>query len=164
MVLRRFFLLAALAFIGACSGIQLEPQPPPGFDLTGRWLLQDQASDTAPSTRRLRARGGMLSFVAQDFPVLKARVMEIEQHRDSMGISYDVGDYRDISWGARQRGLWEVRAGWSDGLLYILSDASDARAREVLRLSDDGRVLEIEVRIDSGGEELDLIRSFRRER
>ena len=146
----------------ACTSVQLDASPPAGFDLSGRWTLVPPASETAPSVRRLRAQGGMLSFVTQDFPVLRATEMVIEQSRDSMGIRYDVGDYRDISWGTRQRGLWEVRAGWHEGTLMILSKASDADARETLRLSADGRQLTIDVRISATGDDLNLTRVFRR--
>ena len=145
-----------------CATVKLDDSPPPGFDLSGRWTLVGPASETAPSRRRLRAQGGMLAFVTQDFPVLRATEMVIEQSRDSMGIRYDVGDYRDVSWGTRQRGLWEVRAGWHEGDLVIVSEARDADAREILRLSPDGRQLTIDVRLSSGGDDLNITRVFRR--
>lgn len=154
--------LLLLALTAGCTGIELDANPPPAFDLSGRWLLVESASESAPSRRRLRAQGGMLSFVTQDFPVLRATEMTIEQHRDSMGIRYDVGDYRDISWGTRQRGLWEVRAGWHEGNLLILSEANDADARETLSLSPDGERLTVDVRITSSGDDVDLTRVFRR--
>jgi len=160
----RFRLGSVLMVVVAagCANIELDARPPPGFDLSGRWVLVDTASESAPSRRRLRVQGGMLSFVTQDFPVLRATEMTIEQHRDSMGISYDVGDYRDISWGTRQRGLWEVRAGWFEGDLLIISDARDADARETLSLSPDGERLTIDVRISSGGDDIDITRVYRR--
>ena len=152
-----------LPFLGACAGLQLEQRPPEGFDLTGTWRLVEDASDTPPTHRRLRARGGMLAFVTQDFPVLRATEMRIQQSPDSMGIRYDGRHYRDVSWGERRRGLWEVRAGWHEGDLYILSDAADADAREILRLSDEGRRLDVDVRVESGGEDVELTRVFRRQ-
>ncbi len=155
-------LLIAAALAAGCAGVELDSRPPADFDLSGRWVLVEPASETAPSRRRLRAQGGMLVFVTQDFDVLRATGMTIEQHRDSMGISYDPGDYRDVSWGTRQRGLWEVRAGWHEGDLMILSEASDASARETLRLSQDGQRLTIDVRISSEGDDIDLTRVYRR--
>ena len=95
--------------------------------------------------------------------MLKAREMRIEQNRDSMGIRYDQRDYRDVSWGERRRGLWDVRAGWHEGRLLIVSDADDARARETLTLSDDGERLEVDVRIDSGGDDVQVSRVFQRQ-
>lgn len=160
---RKAFLLPLfLVLPTACTTIDLTRQSPPGFDLTGTWQLVEEASGTLPSHRRLRARGGMLAFVTHDFPVLEAGEMRIEQNPDSMGIRYDGRDYRDVSWGERQRGLWEVRAGWHEGNLLIISDANDADATETLTLSDGGQRLQVDVHIDSGGEELQVTRVFRR--
>ena len=146
----------------ACGTIQLDPNRPRNFELSGTWHLVEQASDPTPSHRRLRDRGGMLAFITQDFPVLRAREMRIEQSGDSMGIRYLPGGYRDVSWGTRNRGLWEVRAGWHEGSLVILSEASDARALETLTLSDGGRRLDVHVRIDARGDDLAVSRTFRR--
>ncbi|MEQ8485466.1 MAG: hypothetical protein RIB46_14000 [Pseudomonadales bacterium] len=157
--------VAALALalsLSGCGGVPLEPDVPAAFDLGGRWVLLDVASDSAPDRHRLRARGGMLSFVTQDFPVLRATELEIEQGPDSMGISYDGDDYRDVSWGERRRGLWEVRAGWNEGRLLILSKASDADAEEVFTLSPDGSRLTIDTRIRATGDTLAVRRVFGR--
>lgn len=160
--MRRLLLLAATPLICACAGVTLEPDPPPGFDLTGQWVLQADASEVAPTRRRLRANGGMLAFVTQDFPVLRATAMSIEQSADSMGIRYDTGDYRDVSWGTRQRGLWEVRAGWNEGDLLILSEASDAQASETLTLTNEGRRLEVAIAVKAGSGDVKLTRVFLR--
>lgn len=159
---RRLAVIAAL-LLGGCSSIDLESRPPAGFDLSGDWVLVSGASDTAPSRRRLRAQGGMLAFVTQDFPVLRASAMHIDQSRDSMGVRYDAGDYRDVSWGTRKRGLWEVRAGWHEGSLIILSDARDAQARETLTLSADGQRLTVDVQVKSSGDDVDVTRVFLRQ-
>jgi hypothetical protein len=157
-----FALLAALA---ACSSTPtLQSQPPQSFDLSGSWLLIPEASGSPPSDRALRARGGLMSFVAQDFAVLRAREMVIEQTAGSMGIYYDGRDYRDVSWGTRRRGLWEVKAGWHEGSLVILSDAKDADARETMTLSPDGQNLRIHVEVKSKGENVAVTRVFRRTR
>lgn len=159
----RWMAVALTGLLAAgCSGIELESQVPAGFDLSGHWQLVEDASDASPDRRRLRAQGGMLGFVTRDFPVLTAQQMHIEQGPDSMGISYGVGNYRDISWGTRQRGLWEVRAGWHEGKLLIISAASDARARETYTLGEDGRRLRIDVAVASGGDDVDVTRVFRR--
>jgi hypothetical protein len=153
----------AILLLAACTTLQLDATPPADFDLTGTWFLIEDESESPPSHRRLRARGGMLAFITQDFPVLRARGMQIEQSRDSMGISYKPNGYRDISWGTRNRGLWEVRAGWHENSLYVLSDASDARARETFTLSEGGRRLDVSVRIDSRGDDVEVVRVFRRQ-
>lgn len=157
------FLALTIAFLAACASIDLDRRPPESYDLTGNWRLVEDASGSPPSHRRLRARGGMLTFIVQDFPVLLAEEMRIEQSANSMGIRYDQRVYRDVSWGERRRGLWDVRAGWHEGDLYIISDAADADAREVFRLSDGGQRLAVEVRVESGGQDVHLTRVFRRE-
>lgn len=161
-IVRSLTSLTAIVLLSACGSLELDYNRPEGFDLTGTWHLIEDASGTPPSQRRLRSRGGMLAFVTSDFPVLHAREMRIEQSRDSMGIRYDTGDYRDVSWGSRRRGLWEVRAGWHEGALYILWDAVDAEAIEVFTLSDGGRRLDVRVHIESGGNDIEVVRAFRR--
>jgi hypothetical protein len=148
--------------IAGCGALQLDPDPPSPFDLGGRWLLVEGASDAAPDRRQLRAQGGMMAFVTQDFPVLRAQELVIEQGPDSMGVLYDGEGYRDVSWGTRRRGLWEVRAGWNEGRLLILSKASDAEAQETLSLSPDGERLRIDVEIRSSGDRLAVTRVFAR--
>jgi hypothetical protein len=159
----RALLVAALvSLLSACQGIPLQSHPPQNFDLSGTWQLVPEDSGSPPSQQSLRARGGMLAFVAQDFAILRAREMLIEQNPGSMGIFYDGRDYRDISWGTRRRGLWEVQAGWNEGRLVILSDAKDADASETLTLSPDGQRLRVDVEVRSRGENLAVTRVFRR--
>jgi hypothetical protein len=148
--------------LAACSAAPPSATVPAAFDLTGEWQLVPDQSDVPPTTLQLRARGGMLHLVTQDFPVLAARRMSIEQAADSMGISCDGGAWRDVSWGARKRGLWEVQAGWLEGRLVILSKAEDADARETFSLSPDGRLLSVLVDVRSGGERLSIRRTFSR--
>ncbi|MFU8813945.1 MAG: hypothetical protein ACNA7W_01280 [Pseudomonadales bacterium] len=152
-----------LCLLAACSNVPLEPRPPDGFDLSGSWVLVPEDSGTPPEPRTLRARGGMLSFITQDFAVLRAQELRIEQGPGSMGIYYDGRDYRDISWGTRRRGLWEVTAGWHEGSLIIRSDASDADASETLALSPDGQRLRVDVQIKSRSENVAVTRVFRRQ-
>lgn len=152
-----------VTLLGAgCGGMPLESTPPAGFDLNGEWHLLPGSSDPPPSSRRLRERGSRLAFITQDFPILRARELRIEQSRDSMGVRYDGADYRDVSWGTRTRGLWEVRTGWNEGNLVIVSKAKDADAREIITLSADGRQLQVDVRIESRGDDISLIRTFQR--
>jgi len=157
---QKLLLIAAALTLAGCGSVPLETRAPAGFDLSGRWQLVDALSDPAPAGRPLRRRGFSLAFAAADFPVLQARRLSIEQNRDSMGVNYDGDDYRDVSWGERQRGLWQVNAGWLDGALMILSEAPDAEAREVLRLDGDRLVVNVEV--SSGGETLTRTRVFER--
>ena len=160
----------------ACSGVPLDAEPPVRYDIGGQWVLNVELSDPPPNTRQIMARadrdfaegrigspsGGALAFVTQDFPVLEAKSMVIEQDSDSMGIRYDTGVYRDVSWGERKRGLWEVSAGWFEGDLVILSGATDATGRETFRLSGNGQTLVVAVEANSDGEKLFAERVFER--
>jgi hypothetical protein len=148
--------------LAACSSTPLETTAPPGFDLSGSWQLVPELSDPAPRTRALRSRGIGLAFASQDFLVLSAERLLIEQNRDSMGVQYDGSDYRDVSWGERQRGLWEVNAGWLDGVLMILSEAPDGEATERIWLEENGSRLVVEVTVTSAGETLTRTRTFQR--
>lgn len=177
-------LIAALLVIlalGGCSSQPLDAQPPQRFDLSGTWLLQADLSDAPPNPKGFeprsptaggsgrggrrgasRRRGG-LSFVAHDFPVLVAERMTIEQNPDSMGIDYDRGGYRDVSWGMRTRGLWEVDTGWDEsGQLVQRWKASDAQALEVMTLSPDRQQLSVVLQIKTGEQDVEVRRVFSR--
>jgi len=156
------FIGCMLVLLAGCSGTPLEYVPNPEYNLAGNWVLVPELSDQVPDRSFLRARGGMIAFVTQDFPVLRAQRMHIEQNRDSMGVEYDGSDYRDVSWGVRQRGLWEVEAGWLEGNLVIDSQAPDGDARETFILSPDGEMLTIQIRVSSGREAVELTRIFSR--
>jgi hypothetical protein len=122
----------------ACGAVPLEERSPGGFDLTGHWI----ATDEAVSDGALRS-----GFMSQDFPLLITREMRIEQDASSMGVEYGRGNYRDVTWGERKLGVWEIRAGWLDGALHIYSEAPDTSASEVWHLSEDGTELAIDVRV-----------------
>jgi len=138
----RLHLLASLAVLtlaAGCGSVPLDPAAPNQFDLNGLWVLDADRSDTA------RPRGSR--FLTQDFPLLVTREMRIEQDSRSMGIEYEGGSYRDVTWGDRRWGIWEVRAGWKDGGLYIFSEAPDISAVEIWRLSEDGDELTIDITV-----------------
>lgn len=165
--------LAALLGLGGCA--QLVVKAPGGFDLSGEWVLDQQASDAAPDLDAIRERedrelvrgkpssaADSAAFVVQDFPVLAATRLRIEQHADSMGVEYDQRTYRDVSWGDRTRDLWTVRAGWKEGRLIIHSTRGAIRGEEILSLEDGGQRLRIAVSIQAGGEHVYAVRVYRR--
>ena len=170
--------LALLLAVAGCGGLPLTPEVPATFDLNGQWVVREAASDPPPNPERLQAeadRGlldlgspgrrsaiGALAFAVQDFPVLGAKSMIIEQDPHSMGIRYDSGVYRDISWGERRRGLWQVSAGWLEDALVVVSKASDAEATETMRLGADGRHLVVEVSLKSAGQSFAAVRTYDR--
>ena len=98
---RLTFVFVLAAFVGCES---LSPTIPVGFNLTGEWLLDANASDSAPDARAIRraedldiARGkqknvnASAAFVVQDFPVVAAARLGIAQNDDSLGIRYSNG-------------------------------------------------------------------------
>ena len=174
--MRPVLVVGVMIFIWGCSSAPpLDMVVPQNFDLNGQWLLNPVLSDRPPNTRRLtdsadrsrRAsrrppRGSSLAFITHDFPVLGAQSMVIEQNRDSMGVRFDKGEYRDVSWGERKRGLWEVSAGWYEGDLVILSESNDAKARETISLSANGQTMVVFVVVESDGEDFTSTRTFER--
>ena len=175
-MLRNIVGAGTIVALAACSGIPLDVEPPGRFEIAGQWVLNAELSDPPPNTRQVLAQadqdfvrgriglpsGGALAFVTQDFPVLAAKSLVIEQDSYSMGIRYGTGVYRDVSWGERKRGLWEVSAGWHEGDLVVFSKAADATGRETFRLSDNGQTLVVEVEANSDGEKLAVRRVFER--
>lgn len=167
----------AAALLAGCTS--LSELPPRGFDLSGVWLLDEEASDPEPDIEDIRRREdreiirGRQSdptasgaFVAQDFPVLAAVRLEIEQDAQSMGVRYvrAAGDstYTDFTWGRRQRDFWVVHTGWQDGVLVILSERGGIDGSERLVLEDGGSRLRVSVRVDTGGEDVRSERVFTR--
>jgi hypothetical protein len=149
---------ASVFLVAGCGNIPLEETPPESFDLSGHWVLADGQSALMNS----RNSAGMNSgFMAQDFPLLTAREMHIEQDARSMGIEYRRGSYRDVTWGERRRGVWEVRSGWHEGALYIYSEAADISAAEIWRLSEDGERLDISISV-RGARDREFQRVFQR--
>jgi len=180
--LNRTLVFACLvaAMIG-CTGIDLDTVNPEGVNLSGQWLVDFSDSDLVPDLRNrpqgkpsrrvqgsvnqeaLRvADGSALAFIAHDFQVLRADKLTIEQNIDSMGLDYQPGVYRDVTWGERQRGLWEVLAGWEEQQLVIISKARNMRVEERLQLVSPD-LLEVRVYIDAGGEQLEFLRVFNRQ-
>ena len=158
--------LAGFALLSACGQIPLEENAPARFDLSGHWVQADRPSGgrnqaSAGNNSERRTSGMTSGFIAQDFPLLVAREMRIEQDDRSMGIEYARGGYRDVTWGERRRGVWEVRAGWNEGALHIYSEASDVSAAEIWRLSADGQRLDISISV-RGNRDQEFQRVFRR--
>jgi len=172
--------MALTLMLGGCSGIELSPVNPPGVDLSGTWLIDFSASDLVgdlrsnPQSRQILRRessqrretrriatGSGLAFVAHDFQVLGADKLQIELNRDSMGIQYQPGVYRDVTWGERQRGLWKAHAGWEERDLVIVSQAKDLEVVERFVRSSPN-TLEVHVFIEADGDKAEYIRTFNR--
>ena len=168
--------LLALAWLAGCTS--LSEVPPPGLDLSGEWVVDEAASDPPPDVDAIRrredrrvARGRQTdptasgAFVAQDFPVLAATRLVIEQDRESMGVYYFRGDdsnYLDFTWGERERDFWQVRTGWQEGDLVILSERGGVEGTERFSLEQAGQRLRVRVAVDTGGEKVRSERVFDR--
>ena len=166
--------LVAPVLFGGCA--TLDVQAPPDVDLGGEWMLDASASGEAPDLDAIRRRADRelmrgkaadpatsATFVVQDFPVLAAKRLRIEQDVDSMGVYYDEGGYRDVSWGERVRDLWTVRAGWSQGALVVRSSRGPTRGTETYTLEQNGRQLRVAVTVRSGDEQVAVERVYRRQ-
>ena len=192
--LMALLMAAAMAALLAGCVASLDTTAPRGFDLTGEWLLDERQSDAPPDLNAIRRRedrdvvrnrqsnpSASAAFVVQDYPVLNAVRLHIEQDAQSMGIRYgenaaleqpqqrSAADqhwraYRDISWGVRKRDFWTVNAGWADGALVIRTARGDVRGEEVMALEDGGRRLRIAVRVTTEGEDVHAERVYRRQR
>jgi len=162
-----------LLALSGCTGIDLATVNPPGVNLSGEWVLDFGDSDAAPDLRNDpqsratrgafgRGRGSGLAFVVHDFQVLRADKLTIEQNRESMGVRYQPGVYRDLSWGKRQRGLWKVYAGWDGVDLVVVSRANDLEVTE--RCVSSGQRLTVAVAVEADGEQRQFKRVFNRRR
>lgn len=169
----RSLAFGVVLFVPACS--TLDPIVPRGFDLTGDWVLDREASDAPPDLEAIRRRedrdvvrgrqsdaAASAAFAVQDFPVLTAARLEIEQDDESMGIRYDGILYRDISWGERERDLWRVQAGWNEGDLVIRSVRGGISGSETFALESNGTLLRVTVDIETGGQDVRSVRVYRR--
>ncbi len=173
-------MVCMVATLGACSSApNLSTVNPQGVDLSGTWIVDFAASGSVADlgdprrpgvsqpgrmTRRdaLRiAKGSDLEFITVDFQVLRADKLDIELSRESMGIRYHPGVYRDISWGQRQRGLWEVTAGWEENELVIISEAGRLRVVETLsRTAPNELSIRVNIKVERGEQE--IVRVFNR--
>ena len=171
-------MLIGAVIAGGCGGINLEPKPAQPTNLSGTWQLDTAASDSAdglngrPSRRLERnetvrdeiqriSRGSGLVFIAQDFQVLKAKRLKIEQGSDSMGVQHWPGVYRDVTWGQRERGLWRVYAGWERNDLLIQSTTKDMWVLERYQLINNTQ-LRVQITVRADGQTKELQRLYRR--
>ena len=175
-------IVIALAAVTGCGGLQLDTAPSRDVLLTGTWVVDSAASDdvgsamrpdakfadrrrqmsTAAEIQRIR-RGSGLAYVAHDFQVLDAKRMRIELDSDSMGIQHYPGIYRDISWGTRERGIWQVQAGWDDDVLVVASKTRGINVLERYQLQGPTRLV-VSLDIEADGNVRSINRSFLRRR
>lgn len=144
---------------------------PFGVDLSGVWVLDEARSDGPPDSeaalQRLKAAEiegkrsdsfGSIIYAAQDFPVIAADRLSIEQDSSSIGISYGDGQHRDLIWGLQTRAEWKIDAGWEQTRLVVKSIVSHTSGTESYQLGSDGDTLLVNVSVRAGPDR----RSFRR--
>ena len=144
---------------------------PYGVDLTGVWILDESRSDEPPDNtealQRLKAAEiegkrsdsfGSIIYAAQDFPVIAADRLAIDQDESSIGISYGDGQHRDLIWGLQTRAEWKIDAGWEQTRLVVKSVVSHSSGTERYQLEADGNTLVVNVAVRAGPDR----KSFRR--
>jgi len=172
--IRAILILILLGSVVGCK-TPLNVNPPSDFKLDGIWDLAVFESDAPPDPMEIRDQedrdvvvgiqrnvAASSEFVETDFPVIGAVQMVIEQNADSMGIEYSNGEYRDVSWGERDRDFWHVRAGWKEGNLVIESRRDLIKGVETMSLVRGGRRLRVDVFVHTGGRDVRVRRVFDR--
>ena len=162
----------------SCSALDLDQRKPEEIDFSGHWvlnaLLSEGATENSTSPKNLRAADqirteGMASadlldpfvFVSHDFHIIDALSLTIELDPVSAGLSYQPGTYRDVSFGERRRGLWDIYAGWDGDDLVILSQTNNLQVMERMSLVNPKR-LRVIVGIQAEKENRDLVKVFDR--
>ena len=172
-------LLVFSTVLVGCSNLDLASQPTTATPLSGVWLVDNAASDDVGSamrpdkrllgSRRLSTRaeierlrrGSGLALVANEFQVLEADRIEIELGGDSMGVQHRPGVYRDVSWGVRARGIWQVQAGWQEDVLVVASKTNGISVTERYALVNRNRLL-VALEIQADGNKRSILRAFKR--
>ena len=167
----------ALSMMG-CQGLDLAQTPLKSIQLSGIWVVDAGASDdlrafTRPPSERRRPQlsvreeirriglGSGLAFVVQDFQIIDANQIVIEQGRNSMGVKHIPGTYRDVTWGDRERDIWRIQAGWQETDLVIFSTAKGLRVLERYQLVNQNR-LRLDLDVQADGVNRKLTRFFDR--
>ena len=167
----------ALSMMG-CQGLDLAQAPLKSIQLSGIWVVDAGASDdlrafTRPPSERRRPKlsvreeirriglGSGLAFVVQDFQIIDANQIVIEQGRNSMGVKHIPGTYRDVTWGDRERDIWRIQAGWQETDLVIFSTAKGLRVLERYQLVNQNR-LRLDLDVQADGVNRKLTRFFDR--
>ena len=171
-------LSSVLLCLVGCSALDLDQRKPEKVDFSGHWVLNLPLSEGVIESPRSRndvfdsdqiKTEGMASadlldpfvFVSHDFHIINAQSLTIELDAVSAGLDYEPGTYRDVTFGERRRGLWNIYAGWDGDDLVILSRANKLQVIERLSLVNPKR-LRIIVGIQAERENRDFVKVFDR--
>ena len=166
-----------LCFVG-CSAFDLDQRKPEKVDFSGHWVLNLPLSEGVIESPRSRndvfdsdqiKTEGMASadlldpfvFVSHDFHIINAESLTIELDAVSAGLDYQPGTYRDVTFGERRRGLWDIQAGWDGDDLVILSRTDKLQVKERMSLVSPNR-LHIIVGIEAEKKNRDFVKVFDR--
>ena len=155
--LKAILLSSFLLGLVGCSAIDLDQRKPEKVDFSGHWELNLPLSEGVIENPRSRndvfdsdriKTEGMASadlldpfvFVSHDFHIINARSLTIELDPISAGLDYQPGTYRDVTFGVRRRGLWDIYAGWDGDDLVILSRADKLQVMERISLVSPNRL------------------------
>ena len=159
----QFWIALGCSLLVAAGCSSLSTEVPHAFDLSGDWVIAGAAPDAGHPDRAGRhGRGAHVGFDPATLPMIDARAMVIEQDATSMGIAYQNGTYRDVSWGERDLRLAEVAAGWDGPDLVIETEGRSYDMVERYRLGSDGN-LRLEIRLDPArGDQINVVHVYRR--
>ena len=176
--LKAILLSSFLFCLVGCSALDLDQRKPEKVDFSGHWELNLALSEGVIENPRSRndvfdsdriKTEGMASldlldpfvFVSHDFHIINAQSLTIELAPISAGLDYQPGTYRDVTFGVRRRGLWDIYAGWDGDDLVILSRADKLQVMERVSLVSLNR-LRIIVGIEAEKTNRDFVKVFDR--
>ena len=158
------------------SCASLEYDLPETFNLTGNWVLDEDASDASFDLSKIwdSEEQGIITgdvvnptdsatFIVHDFPVVVSNEISIEQNEDSMGIQYEEAPYEDFKWGKQVRDGWRIEVGWDGQSLVVSKQRNSVQGSETFSLNDAGRTLHVRVRINSRDNKYTFVRVYTRQ-
>lgn len=174
-------------FITACA-TRLDTTSPLDTDFSGKWLLNQSASQTVsigPSGQQNSGMGGNSGGMGggmggaenaegvaeqqpggRNFggprltPAMKSLEMTIEQNHDSMGIAYPDELYRDVDWGEKKFYRETVTAGWQGSSLIVKSSSDDMTITETYQLNSTKDILSLTISIKDQRGTNEFVRVF----
>ena len=176
--LKAILLSSFLLCLVACSALDLDQRKPKKVDFSGHWELNLPLSEGVTENSRpqkdvfdpdqIRTEGMASAdlldpfvFVSHDFHIINAQSLTIELDPVSAGLNYQPGTYRDVTFGERRKGLWDIYAGWDGDDLVILSRADKLQITERYSPVSPNR-LRIMVGIEVERENRDFVKVFDR--
>ena len=176
--LKAILLSSFLFCLVGCSALDLDQRKPEKVDFSGHWELNLPLSEGVTENSRpqndvfdpnqIRTEGMASAdlldpfvFVSHDFHIINAQSLTIELDPVSAGLNYQPGTYRDVTFGERRKGLWDIYAGWDGDDLVILSRADKLQITERYSPVSPNR-LRIMVGIEVERENRDFVKVFDR--